>query len=943
MKSRIKSTIGRAAVTALLISLTSVPEIAQPNAASVTLPGHVPAVVASAIAQARDPQAANQAITLTVMLNLTDQAGFKAFEASLQDPSSPNYRHPVSGAEITQRFGPSPEAYNTVLGYLQQSGFTLVEGSNNRRTIMVRGTRAQAEAAFQVSIVDYQRGSFSFHAPSRNPSLPAALAPLIAGISGLSNAARPQQAGIAVAPFKVSGVGAGYNGTITAEGSTNSAGLPPGLTGAGQTVGVIEFGAYQPSDLTNTLATEGLSSHINQVKQYPVAGGAPIADCTFTAGCASTETLVDIAAVLGMAPGANVSVFLGPADSVVQVLNDAIDAVTNGGTTGGILSASFGVCEGNVNASDAANMDSLLEQYSLSGLTMFAATGDHGSVCVDGSGNSYPTTISFPSDLPHAVAVGGTILQVNLPDNAYASEIWWNGPGEAGGGYGVSTIFTTEPAYQNKLYAKAGGRSVPDVAAYAFPGVNICQGSVCATVGGTSLSSPLWAGVWALLNQASSDSCGAMMESATFNGYLYGFSGSGVFHSASSMGSDFQHVGLGSPDIVPLVSQLGCGPVTVSSIKPSSGSGKGGATVTVEGSNFIGVSKVKFGSADATDVTIYSDSKLTAVSPAATADQVQIEVTVPSVAFDATGSNTFSYIPVLTAVSPNFGPFYGGTSVTVTGLALSDKYTFQFGGKAATSVSCSSSTNCTMLTPAVDTTVTCGVNPLVACTIPPPPGLVAVQVIAPVGDSNSAKLFTYQPLTVTEFYPASGPTTGGVGMQIWGTSLKVGMTVDLGGLTATASSCGGSETCVLTLPAAKSAGAVALSVTVDGVTASPSPDQFTYVVYPTITKISPNSIPANTGATAETVTLTITGTGFVAGDTSFIFNVAGGAGALTNVTCLSATQCTANITLAPHVTAIVTQPVAVNVGGYTSLDSVNLMFPWTPPKPVLGCTGTKCS
>jgi hypothetical protein len=42
--------------------------------------------VARATAQTRDPQAANQPISLTVMLNLTDQGGFKAFEASLQDP-----------------------------------------------------------------------------------------------------------------------------------------------------------------------------------------------------------------------------------------------------------------------------------------------------------------------------------------------------------------------------------------------------------------------------------------------------------------------------------------------------------------------------------------------------------------------------------------------------------------------------------------------------------------------------------------------------------------------------------------------------------------------------------------------------------------------------------------------------------------------------------------
>jgi len=944
MKSRTKSTIGRTAVnTALLICLASVPGTAQPGAAIVTLQGHVPAVVASAIAQARDQQAANQPITLTVMLNLTDQAGFKAFEASLQDPTSPNYAHPVSGAELTQRFGPSPEAYSSVLGYLQQSGFTLVEGSNNRRTIMVRGTRAQAEAAFQVSIVDYRRGSFSFHAPSRNPSLPATIAPLIAGISGLSNAARPRQAGLSIAPISSSNVGTAYNGAITASGSTNSGGLPPGLTGAGQTVGVIEFSSYPQSDLANTLATEGLSSHINQVKPYPVAGGAPVADCTYTtAGCPATETLLDIAAVLGISPGANVSVFIGPSDSVLQVLNDAIDSVTNGGTSGGILSASLGVCEPNVPPSDAANMDTLLEQYSLTGLTMFVSTGDLGSTCEDGSGNTYANTIPFPADLPHAVAVGGTVLQVNSPGNTYDTETWWSGPTTAGG-FGVSTIFTTEPAYQGELYAGAGGRSVPDVAAYAFPGINICQGSGCQTVGGTSLATPLWAGVWALLNQASNESCSSF-TSATFNGYLYDFSSTGAFHSAASMGGDFRHVGLGSPNITSLVSQIACGPVSVSSITPSSGSGKGGTTVTVKGSNFIGVSKVKFGSADATHVTIYSDSKLTAESPAATADQVQIEISAPSGRFDATGSNTFSYVPELTAVSPNFGPFYGGTSVKVTGLALSDKYTFKFGGNPATGVKCSSSTTCTMLTPAVDTAIVCNPGPLGVCTFPPPPGLVAVQVIAPVGDSLSVNLFTYQPLTVSEFYPPSGPTTGsGVTGEIWGTSLKAGMTVHFGDVNATVSSCDGSETCVVTLPPSKSAGVVALSVTVDGVTATPTPDQFTYVVYPTITSITPNVIPANPGATAQTVTLTLTGTGFVPGSTSFIFNLVGGAGALSNVNCSSdATQCTATLAVAPRVFSIVTQPVAVSVGGYTSVDSVNLTFPWAPPNPVLGCKGTTC-
>jgi hypothetical protein len=86
-----------------------------------------------------------------------------------------------------------------------------------------------------------------------------------------------------------------------------------------------------------------------------------------------------------------------------------------------------------------------------------------------------------------------------------------------------------------------------------------------------------------------------------------------------------------------------------------------------------------------------------------------------------------------------------------------------------------------------------------------------------------------------------------VNVQIWGTSLKAGMTVHFGDLTATASSCVGSETCLVELPPGKSAAVVALSVTVDGVTAAPTDDQLTYMGYPTITGISPNVIPVNTG------------------------------------------------------------------------------------------------
>ena len=67
----------------------------------------------------------------------------------------------------------------------------------------------------------------------------------------------------------------------------------------------------------------------------------------------------------------------------------------------------------------------------------------------------------------------------------------------------------------------------------------------------------------------------------------------------------------------------------VDSISPSNGPGGGGTTVTITGKGFIGVEKVTFGGVEATNVTIYSDSKLTADSPAAPADSVDIQVVTP--------------------------------------------------------------------------------------------------------------------------------------------------------------------------------------------------------------------------------------------------------------------------------------------------------------------------
>lgn len=164
----------------------------------VVLPGHTLAILSQATlvpagsAGVYSPQTAgSEPLTLTIVLNRTDEAGFEAFLQSVRDPSSPNYQQFMSQSDLANFFGPSQPDYDAVLSYLQQYGFSLTQGSSNRLTLTVQGTRADAEQAFYVQINDYQLGDRSFFANSADPAVPSSVAPSIQAVVGLNNLAQP--------------------------------------------------------------------------------------------------------------------------------------------------------------------------------------------------------------------------------------------------------------------------------------------------------------------------------------------------------------------------------------------------------------------------------------------------------------------------------------------------------------------------------------------------------------------------------------------------------------------------------------------------------------------------------------------------------------------------------------------------------------------------------
>ncbi|HWC34413.1 MAG TPA: IPT/TIG domain-containing protein, partial [Mycobacteriales bacterium] len=79
-------------------------------------------------------------------------------------------------------------------------------------------------------------------------------------------------------------------------------------------------------------------------------------------------------------------------------------------------------------------------------------------------------------------------------------------------------------------------------------------------------------------------------------------------------------------------------------VSPSSGSTKGGTTVTVTGSGFTGATAVTFGATAATSYTVVSDTQITVVSPAHSAGTVNVSVTSPYGKSGVVAADHFTYV-----------------------------------------------------------------------------------------------------------------------------------------------------------------------------------------------------------------------------------------------------------------------------------------------------------
>ena len=83
---------------------------------------HVRDAVRSGLAQqvGRLPQ--SQEMSLDIVLPLRDEAALEDFLAAVYNPRSSSYRHFLTVAEFTEKFGPSVADYDAVLKYAKSNG-----------------------------------------------------------------------------------------------------------------------------------------------------------------------------------------------------------------------------------------------------------------------------------------------------------------------------------------------------------------------------------------------------------------------------------------------------------------------------------------------------------------------------------------------------------------------------------------------------------------------------------------------------------------------------------------------------------------------------------------------------------------------------------------------------------------------------------------------------
>jgi kumamolisin len=501
------------------------------------------------------PANPDQQIVVSVLLRRGSKPG--TFPAAAQTGAQlPRERKYLTREEFARVHGASDADIAMVREFAKEYGLKVVGEEKAARTVKLGGTVQAFNKAFGVTLRRYQHTSGEYRCRTGALTIPANMKDVVEGVFGLDNrpqarahfrirktqpSVRPNAANVSYSPLDVA---TAYD-------------FPSGASGKGQCIAVVELGGgYNNSDLDAFFKNLGITTP--KVTAVSVDGGAnsPTGDPSGADG----EVELDIEVAGAIAPSATIGAYFAP--NTDQGFIDAVTtAVHDANLKPSVISISWGGPEDSWTEQARDALNSACQDASTMGVTVLAASGDSGAS--DGSTSGAPT-VDFPAASPFVVGCGGTKLAIT--SGAVGSEVAWNelSAGEGATGGGVSEVFAL-PSYQASAKVPKApnqfvGRGVPDVAGNADPetGYNVVVDGQTTVIGGTSAVAPLWAGLFARINEALGANVGYV------NSLLYSAKPEATFRDITS-GSNGSYTagpgwdactGLGTPNGTKLLAAL---------------------------------------------------------------------------------------------------------------------------------------------------------------------------------------------------------------------------------------------------------------------------------------------------------------------------------------------------------------------------------------------------
>jgi pseudomonalisin len=475
------------------------------------------------------PETSTQ-VTLAVGLRDRNVAAENRVLAALSDPTSPSYHHFLTPDQFAAQFGPSDGQYRAVIGWLRSGGLSVVSTSKARDLVEVTGAVARIDALFHTQIRTFHSTAGDVYANVTAPTVPGDLD--ILGVTGLNNVQHFVTTQSTAPKATTSGTPVPQS-TLTPQDLWGIYQQPQDNQGQGETMAI--FGA---GDSTGIVAGLRNFEKQNKLPVLPVSTtyvpqGTPYPDLTGD----DVEWYLDTQASTGMAPQVqNLHLYFGKDLSDASVLNvfnqwadDNVDKQA---------SASYGECETSpadpaISSAGLGNaLEPLAEQTltraNLQGQTLFSSTGDTGAYCpdipfpVNPNGVLYTgdPRLNYPAASSHVVAVGGSVVWPDSsdPSKATTETAWTHGGGGNSVMLAAGDYQTKYKTANSKCVVDYGGgtsstggdcRGTPDVAAESGDvigdGYTICTPGCSVGGAGTSLSSPLWLGMWTRIQAAAAD------------------------------------------------------------------------------------------------------------------------------------------------------------------------------------------------------------------------------------------------------------------------------------------------------------------------------------------------------------------------------------------------------------------------------------------------------